>query len=145
MTAILKLQASDIGLQIDPESWAVSELLSQSSDNPSGSIIVQIYQELRRIERRVIEDPIRQRIYAVALFDFHRWINSNIKYVTDDDVEKIAQKLPESRNTPNSLEEVTGMIRLYVKYGRRMKTVADRNGGLGALLVIPSDGITLRQ
>ncbi|MCJ1258726.1 hypothetical protein MMC24_006559 [Lignoscripta atroalba] len=98
------------------------------------------------IPKRNINDPIRARIYAVTLFDLRLWIDENTSLQLRLKVkEKIVQVISDSPTVNDSLEDVVKWIELYLKFGERMKAIAEGNEGLGALIVIPPSLLTIRQ
>lgn len=96
--------------------------------------------------KRDIDDPIRLRVYAVALCDLRRLVDRKSDKVLRPGIkELIAQIIVDSPVVKDSLKEVMKWVELYVKFGQRMKTIAACNGGLGALIVIPPRLLSLRQ
>jgi hypothetical protein len=59
--------------------------------------------------------------------------------------EKIEQVIFDSPLVDDSLEAISKWTKMFLKFGERMKAIAEGNGGLGALIVIPSSLLTLRQ
>lgn len=109
----------------------------------------QIYWTLRREDAF---EPVRTRIYAVTLYDMRLLLDGEdaTSIPTLDDK---AQTLltPRFRNSAAPLilrpesEDVGKWLLLFLKFGLRMKAVALRNGGLGALVVLPSPLLSIRQ
>lgn len=109
-------------------------------------VVSQVYDELRRINGRSIHDPIRERLFAVALYDLRLAIEQNDSlHFNSRTKNKIAQIILRSSSMDDSLAEVMKMTTLYSKFGDRMRQIASRNGGLGALIVMPSSLLTLRR
>ncbi len=95
---------------------------------------------------RRIDDPIRQRIYAVALFDLRILVDERVSLQLKPEVkQKVVQIISESPVVNDSLGDVVKWTELYLKFGERMKEIAKRNGGLGALILMPPSLLTLRQ
>jgi len=106
----------------------------------------QLYEELRHISQRKVDDPIRTRIYAVALYDLRLQIDENNCLQLKRGIkEKIVQIISESSIVYDSLEDVQKRTELYLKFGERMKEIAMENGGLGALIMMPSLRLSLYQ
>ena len=99
-------------------------------------MISQVYLELRRIDEHHIVDPIRQRIYAVALHRLRLLLNGE-GCLRADVKEVITDILTQSPAITESPAVVRVQTELYLKYGQRMDMLATRNGGLGALIVMP--------
>lgn len=149
LSMILGLGASDIQI---PQRNVFTPLAGPGTlERPYiGCIIAQIYEELRLIEERAVQDPIHQRICAVALFDLHcrtRKASRSLAgtYFTSKNIASTSQVLLESGIVHKSQQEVCEWVKLYLKFDRRMKAIADRNGGLGALIIIPGLGMTPQQ
>ena len=151
MLKVQEVEASDIGIPKNLEPFFRLWTEPEAFFNPyarlgAGCLVSQIYEEMRHISKRNVDDPIRLRIYAVALCDLRRKVDENFQSLLRPDVkELIAQIIFDSSVVNDSLEEVVKWVELYVKFGQRMKAIADRNGGLGALIVIPSWLLSLRQ
>ncbi len=97
------------------------------------------------MERRV-DDPIRQRLYSVALFDLRSLVDEKVSLKLNLKVkQKLVQIISESPAVEDSLEDVVKWTELYLKFGERMKEIAMRNGGLGALILIPPWLLSVRQ
>lgn len=153
LSKLLNLAASDITLPagIDIASWA--ELFTNPSSRPSSEcMIAQIYQELRQIEKRRFQDQIRQRIYAVTLFDSHQSASKCSKTIagtsfTNKNIDSTCQVLRNSGavHVTCNEEELHSWIRRYLRFGQKMKVIATNNGGLGALLILPGLEITPYQ
>lgn len=93
-----------------------------------------------------MDDPIRERIYAVALFDLRYLVDEKVSLQLKPEVkQKIVQVISESPVVNDSLENVVKWTELYLKFGERMKEITTRNGGLGVLIVMPPSLLTLRQ
>jgi len=101
--------------------------------------VSQVYIELRRIVDRSVDNPIRARIYAVALYDLRLQLDKKNSLNLRPEVKAtIVQVLVDSPLVDDPLEDIS-------KFGERMKDIAAGNGGLGALLVIPSSILSMRQ
>ena len=97
------------------------------------------------MDRRV-DDPIRARIYAVALFNLRLEVDKRDSFNLRSDVrERIEQVILDSPLIDEPLKDISKWTRLFLKFGERMKDIADANGGLGALMVIPSSLLSVRQ
>ena len=108
--------------------------------------VSQVYVELRRIVDRSVVDPIRARVYAVALYDLRLLLDKNESLKLRPEVKaKIEQVLFDSPLVDDPLEDISKWTRVFLKFGERMRTIAGSNGGLGALIVIPSSLLTMRQ
>lgn len=59
--------------------------------------------------------------------------------------EKIVQVISDSPVVSDSLKDVAKWTKLFLKFGERMKKIAASNGGLGALIMMPSKLLTLDQ
>ena len=151
MLKVQQIKATNIGISkgLEPfyKSWTEPEaFFNPYSRLGAGCVFSQIYEELRHIAKRGVDDPIRLRIYAVALCDLRRTVDENSQKLLRPGVKiLIAQIIFKSSIVSDSLEEVMKWVELYVKFGQRMKAIAARNGGLGALIVIPSSLLSLRQ
>ena len=148
---VQQVKATDVGISkgFAPffKSWTEPEAFFNPCERlGAGSIVSQVYEELRHISKRNVDDPIRLRIYAVALCDLRCLVDENFQSLLRPGIkESIAQIIFDSSIVNDSLEEIMRWVELYVKFGQRMKAIADRNGGLGALIVIPSWLLSLRQ
>jgi hypothetical protein len=148
---LLKIKESDIGVprNLEYKSWAEPETFLNSSGKPyTGCVIAQVCEELRQIEKRAVEDPIRQRIYAVALFALHSQVKKFSKtqsgsYFTPITIDSISKSLIKSGIVSD--EEAYSWVELHLRFGQRMNSIAARNGGLEALMVIPALRMTLKQ
>jgi hypothetical protein len=108
--------------------------------------VSQVYLQLRHIVSRSVDDPIRARIYAVALYDLRLEVDKRESLQLRPEVrEKIEQVIFDSPLVKDSPEDVSKWTKIFLKFGERMKAIAEGNGGLGALIVIPSSLLTLRQ
>ena len=95
---------------------------------------------------RRVDDPIRARIYAVTLHDLRLKIDEKDSLLLRSEVrEKLERIIFDSPLVNESREDVAKWFRLFLKLGERMREIADDNGGLGALIVIPSSPLTPRQ
>lgn len=102
--------------------------------------------ELRRIMDQSVADPVRGRIYAVALFDLRLLLDENDSLQLRPKVrEKIEQVIFDSPFVADSLDDVSKWTKMFLRFGERMKMIAAGNGGLGALIVIPSWLLSVRQ
>ncbi len=150
---VMKIQATNLELpkSLDYKSWADPESFFKASKRSSQKcIIVQVYEELRQIDVRAVEDPIRQRLYAVSLFDLHTQAKKSSDigqehYFTPRTIASITETLVRSGSLNDSNEMIRKSVELYLKFGQKMKAVATHNGGLGALMVIPGLGISPQQ
>jgi hypothetical protein len=125
---IQRVQKSEIG--IDSQSLFESWRNPRSFFDHDASVAVpKVYLELQRTH-----DPIRARIYAVALYALRLKVDKDI-----------GQVIFNSSLVHDSLEDVSRWTNTFLKFGERMKAIADHNGGLGALVVIPSSLLTIRQ
>lgn len=108
--------------------------------------VSRVYVELRRIVDQSVADPVRGRIYAVALFDLRLLLDENDSLQLRPEVrEKIEQVIFDSPLVADSLDDVSKWTKMFLRFGERMKTIAAGNGGLGALIVIPSWLLSVRQ
>ncbi len=108
--------------------------------------VSQVYLELRRIVDRRVDDLIRARIYAVALYDLRLLLDRDESLQLRPEVqEKIEQVIFDSPLVDDLLEDVSKWTKMFLKFGERMKAIAMGNGGLGALIVIPSSLLSVRQ
>ncbi|KAI9747016.1 MAG: hypothetical protein M1835_002265, partial [Candelina submexicana] len=147
---IRRLQKSDTGIskKLRPyfESWRHPKKFFEHNVSMVGDAVSQVYLELRRISERQVHDPIRARIYAVALYDLRLLVDENESLKLRPEVrEKIEQVILNSPLVTDSLEDVSRWTQLFLKFGERMKMIAAANGGHGALFVIPSSLLTVRQ
>lgn len=147
-----KVQKSDIGvskgLQAPFESWKNPERFFEykTSVVTIADTVSQVYLELRRICSRHIHDPIRARIYAVALYDLRLLLDGDESLQLRPEVkEKIQQVILDSPLVDDPPKDISKWTRMFLKFGERMRAVAEGNGGLGALIVIPSPLLSLRQ
>lgn len=98
------------------------------------------------MSQRNVDDHIRARIYAVALYDMRLLVDEDESLQLNGDVrEKVIQVISKSSTVNDSSEDIVKWTELYLKFGERMKAIAAQNGGLGALIVLPSSLLTLRQ
>lgn len=134
------------GLKPFYESWKEpTAFFNQFSRLQGVSTVSQVYEELRHMDTRM-DDPIRERIYAVALFDLRYLVDEKVSLQLKPEVkQKIVQVISESPVVNDSLENVVKWTELYLKFGERMKEITTRNGGLGVLIVMPPSLLTLRQ
>ena len=151
MLKVQQVEATSIGISKGLRPFFNSWIEPETFFNPEkklaeGSVVSQIYEKLRHISQRSIDDPIRFRIYAVALCDLRTLVDQNPRSLLRFGVQKsLAQIIFDSSVVNDSLKEVTKWVELFIKFGLRMKAIAVGNGGLGALMVIPSSLLTLRQ
>jgi len=95
---------------------------------------------------RSVDDPIRARIYAVAFYDLRLLLDKKECLNLRSEVKaKIEQVLFNSSFVSDSLEDISRWTKLFLKFGERMKRIAASNGGLGALIVIPSSLLSMWQ
>jgi len=93
-----------------------------------------------------VDDPVRTRICAVALYDLRLQIDENDYMQLKRGVKnKIIQIISNSSIVNDSLEDVEKWTTLYLKFGERMKAIAMGNGGLGALIMIPPSLYSVHQ
>ncbi|KAL8907058.1 MAG: hypothetical protein Q9207_001638 [Kuettlingeria erythrocarpa] len=154
-TKIQELQERDVVISNDLtqllQQWEdLEEFFKPIQSRVGASIIHQIYWALRHVSQRG-DEPVRARIYAVALYDLRVSIGEDkttVPSILDDDPIQLTSSI---RNTVLPLirrsneEEVEKWIAIYLKYGHRMKAVALNNGGLGALALLPISLLSLRQ
>jgi len=148
---LLKIKESDLGVpkNLKYQSWAEPEAFFNSFEKPyTRCMITQVCEGLRQIEKRAVEDPIRQRIYAVALFALHSQVKKLSKtqpasYFTPVIIDSISKSLVKSGVVSD--EEAHSWVDLHLRFGQRMNAIAARNGGLGALMVIPALRMALKQ
>ncbi|KAI9715646.1 MAG: hypothetical protein M1812_005798 [Candelaria pacifica] len=155
---VQQVEKSDLGVSksLEPlyKSWTDPDgFFDQSARLRAGCAVSQVYEQLRHIGQRNVDDPIRSRLLSVALcglrclvdeeFPPHRL--NDVSLLRPDVKEYIARIIPDSPIVNDSYEEVVKWVELYIKFGQRMKIIAERNGGLGALVVIPSWLLSLRQ
>ncbi|KAI4135017.1 MAG: hypothetical protein LQ347_001034 [Umbilicaria vellea] len=151
LSKIEQVQKSDIGiptkLQLRFESWKhPKRFFTHGSMVVMEDTVSQVYLELRRIVDRRVDDPIRARIYAVALYDLRLLVDrANSLQLKPEVSEKIEQVIVNSTLVDDSLEDISKWTKEFLRFGERMKTVATSNGGLGALIVIPSSLLSMRQ
>ncbi len=128
-------------------SWIQPTVFFNPSERLKGaSTASQLYEQLRQIDQRKVDDPIRTRIYAVALHDLRLQIDENDYLQLKRGIkDKLVQVISESSIVNDSLEDVEKWTTLYLKFGERMKKIAAENGGLGALIMIPSSLFSLHQ
>jgi len=128
-------------------SWIQPTTFFNPSERLKGaSPAAQLYEELRQIAQRKVDDPIRTRIYAVALYDLRLQIDENNCLQLKRGIkEKIVQVISDSSVVHDSLEDVEKWTKLYLKFGERMKEIAVGNGGLGALIMMPLLPLSLYQ
>ncbi len=109
--------------------------------------VSEVYVELRRIVNRRLDDSIRARLYAVALYDLRLRLDGNKSLNLRPEVKaKIVQVLLDSPLVVDPVEEISRWTRIFLKFGERMKAIAADNGGFGALFVIPSPSLlSIRQ
>lgn len=147
---IQRVQKEDfcISESLEPffQSWKQpTKFFNQFSRLQGISTVSQVYKELRHIDMRV-DDPIRARIYAVALFDLRVLVDEKVSLRLRPEVkQKVVQIISESPAVNDSLEDVVKWTELYLKFGERMKEITSRNGGLGALILMPPSLLTMRQ
>lgn len=128
-------------------SWIQPTVFFNPSERLEGaSAASQVYEQLRQIDQRGVDDPIRTRIYAVALHDLRLQIDNGhylqLKRGIKDQIVKIISKSPIVHDSP---KDVKKWATLYLKFGERIKKIAEENGGLGALIMIPSSLYSFRQ
>lgn len=128
-------------------SWTQPTTFFNPSERLKGaSPAAQLYEELRHIAQRKVDDPIRTRIYAVALYDLRLQIDGNNCLQLKRGIkEKIVQVISESSIVHDSLEDVEKWTKSYLIFGARMKEIAVGNGGLGALIMMPLLSLSLYQ
>lgn len=151
LSKVQQVQATDIGIPESLRPIFASWKQSTTFFNPfarlkGGSTVSQVYEELRHIHQRKVDDPIRTRIYAVALYDLRVLVDEDTSLQLRTEVkDKIVQVICDSPTVSDSPKDVARWTELYLKFGERMKAIAAENGGLGALIVIPSQLLTLHQ
>ena len=151
LSKVQKVQAEDIcipkRLKSIYASWKrPNTFFNQFARLKGASTVSQVYEELRHINRRQDDDPIRTRIYAVALYDLRVLVDEDTSLQLRPKVkEKIVQVISDSPLVSDSPKDVAKWTKLYLKFGERMKEIAAMNGGLGALVVMPSSLLTVHQ
>ncbi|KAI4194931.1 MAG: hypothetical protein LQ346_003584 [Caloplaca aetnensis] len=154
-TKIQQLQERDVVISSDLiqllQQWEdPEEFFKPIQSRVGASVTHQIYWALRHVSQRG-DEPVRARIYAVALYDLRVSTGEDettVPPILDDDPIQLTFSF---RNTVIPLirrseeEDVEKWIAMYLKYGHRMKALALNNGGLGALALLPSSLLSLRQ
>lgn len=151
LSRLQQVQEADICIpkRLEPiyTSWNQPTVFFNPSERLKGaSTASQLYEHLRLIDQRKVDDPIRRRIYAVALHDLrvqmdgNDYLNLKRKFRN-----RIVRVIFESSIVNDSLEDVEKWTTLYLKFGERMKWIAGENGGLGALIIIPLSLFSLHQ
>lgn len=151
LSKVQQVQATDICIpeSLKPifASWKrPTTFFNQFARLKGASTVSQVYEELRHINQRKVDDPIRTRIYAVALYDLRVLVDEDTSLQLRPEVkEKIVQVISDSPIVSDSPKDVARWTELYLKFGERMKAIAAENGGLGALVLMPSPLLTLNQ
>ena len=160
LSRIRQVQKSDIGIpeKFRPhfESWKHPRRFFDHAFSilKVEDTISQVYVELRRIVDRSVDDPIRARIYAVALYDLRLLLDRNeprnlrpaeSRNLRPEVRAKIVQVLFDSPLVDDPLKDISKWTTVFLKFGERMKAIAAGNGGLGALIVLPSSLLSIRQ
>jgi len=147
-----QVQEADICIpkELEPiyASWIEqpSAFFNPSDRLKGASTASQLYEHLRQIDQRKVDDTVRTRIYAVALHDLRLQIDENDYLQLKRGVKnKIIRIISNSSIVNDSLEDVEKWTTLYLKFGERMKAIAMGNGGLGALIMIPSSLFSVYQ
>lgn len=101
------------------QSWAnPAAFFDQSARLTKGDIVSRVYEELLHICQRDVDDPIRTRIYAIALCDLRCLVDERFFSDLRPGVEElIAQIISDSPMVKDSLEEVMRWVELFVKFG----------------------------
>ncbi|KAL9124450.1 MAG: hypothetical protein Q9217_006213 [Psora testacea] len=152
LSRLRQLQKSDVGI---PEKLRPQYELWENPKNffnhsfsvvKAEDAVPRVYIELRRIVDRNIVDPIRARIYAVALYNLRLLLDKKESLKLKAKVKtEIEQVIFDSPLIDDPLDEISKWIRVFLKFGERMKAIAEGNGGLGALFVLPSSLLSMRQ
>ncbi|KAL9609463.1 MAG: hypothetical protein Q9167_005769 [Letrouitia subvulpina] len=151
LSKLHKVKEADIcipkGLEPIYTSWIQPTVFFNPSERLKGaSTASQLYEQLRQIGQRKVDDPIRTRIYAVALYDLRLQIDHNDHLQLKRGIKnKIIQVISESSIVNDSLQDVEKWTTLYLKFGERMRWIAAKNGGLGALIMIPPSLFSFHQ
>lgn len=96
--------------------------------------------------QRHIDDPVRARLFAVALYDLRLQLSEDMARRPRSEVKTtIEQVIFQSRVMDEPMEEVVKYTKSFLKFGERMRTIVERNGGIGASMVIPSSLLSFRQ
>ncbi len=157
LSKVQRVQKSDIGISkklrpyfrswrnpkrfFDSKASLATEAAATAQDTVS-----QVYVELRRIVDQRVDDPVRARIYAVALFDLRLLLDKdNSLHLRPEVRQKIEQVIFDSPLVTDPLEDVSKWTKMFLRFGERMKAIAVANGGFGALIVTPSSLLSVRQ
>lgn len=93
-----------------------------------------------------VDDPIRARIYAVALYDLRlSLVRNESRSLRPAVMAEIIQILSDSPLVDDRLKDILNWITVFLKTGERMKAITAGNGGFGALIVLPSSLLSMRQ
>lgn len=150
---IYRLSASDIGIseELRPhfEAWSNPETFLDPAviGRSPGVTASTIYKELQRLAGHGDMNTVRARFYAVALYDMRlHWIQDEpCLILKPKDKIKITNVLagtgPVHNKPPDAWKWVSG----YLRAGSKLKAIAEGNGGLGALFVIPGSVLNLTK
>lgn len=93
-----------------------------------------------------VDDPIRARIYAVALYDLRlSLVRNESRSLRPAVMAEIIQILSDSPLVDGRLKDILNWITVFLKFGERMKAITAGNGEFGALIVLPSSLLSMRQ
>lgn len=154
LAKIYKVHTGNVGISqaLKPcfESWIHPQaFLDPFMTSKNKGLVSQLYEELGHIFNRNIADPIRQRIYAVALCRLRDIIDQHSQSsLRAQVISTISQIIFQSSTSDDNLERITQNVWMNIKFGERMIQIADDNGGLGALIVLPLECLeclSLRQ
>ena len=125
------------------KSWIEpSRFFAASADGEMPWTPLKLFDQMQVASSNKAYESVRERIFAVALCDMRYLIDNQTPTKGDG---FIAKAIYECDQTKNSFSTVLATVRRYMRFGVRMKEIADRSGGLGALVVMPSGLLSCRE
>ncbi|KAI4116159.1 MAG: hypothetical protein LQ345_003365 [Seirophora villosa] len=154
-TKIQQLQQGDLRMSAELAqylaSWVNPDEFFKGMSTQFGTTMLQtMYVALRDVSHRG-DERLRARMHAVVLFDLRlqsAGYDVKLSPDLDDDPRQLTSRFFSSIVHPllsSEDDDVEKSIGIFLKFGQRMKALAMRNGGLGALAVIPPSLMSLCQ
>lgn len=129
LSKVRRVQKSNIGIskKLRPhvQSWRDPRRFLDSKSPVTTAAaqdtVFQVYVKLRRIVDRRIDDSIRARIYAVALFDLRLLLDRRGSvHIRPEVREKIEQVIFDSPLVADSLNDVSKWTKMFLRFGDRI-------------------------
>ena len=147
MDKILDVKPAEIRISKDLEScyksWIEpSRFFAALADGEMPWTPLKLFNQMQVASSNKAYKSVQEQIFAVALCDMQYLIDNQTPTKGDG---FIAKAIYECDQTKNSFSTVLATARRYLRFGVRMKEIADWSGRLGALVVIPSGLLSCRE